>query len=146
MMHNLIYVFTYAEQSFVIVQSASLLLTENRTFRCRTRKAMFHRLATTDIQFSCWENEFNLPSTRSWCRVKNGMNECRRLRLLKRKKLNETWRCWFTCPGKKKREKNSIPQKCIYCVIKGINIFFKIEFSSSRINWKRYKIFLFEII
>lgn len=49
---------------------------------------MFHRVATTDTQFSYWENEFNLPSTRSRCRVKNGMNECCRLRLLKRKKLN----------------------------------------------------------
>lgn len=69
---------------------------------------MFHRVATTDTQFSYWENEFNLPSTRSRCRVKNGMNECCRLRLLKRKKLNVRGDVGLhvLVKKKKKREKN----------------------------------------
>lgn len=66
---------------------------------------MFHRVATTDTQFSYWENEFNLPSTRSRCRVKNGMNECCRLRLLKRKKLNVRGDVGLHVLVKKKKKK-----------------------------------------
>lgn len=85
---------------------------ENRTFRCTTRKAMFHRVATTDIQFSYWENEFNLPSTRSRCRVKNGMNECCRFRLLNRKKLNVHGDGGLHVLIKKKKKREKFP--CIY--------------------------------
>lgn len=82
---------------------------------------MFHRVATTDIQFSYWENEFNLPSTRSRCRVKNGMNECCRFRLLNRKKLNVHGDAGLhVLVKKKKREK--FP--CIYRNISSNSDFF----------------------